>query len=186
MTKTGGLARSKTRQSEKTNMASDKVNNGLPITDGSSIGSKTVNLTFEGNMPTIQPPQTQQKESTLMPEVQTLQTHQTQYKESTLMPEVRTLQTQQKRGLCKIKVSKMEALLILHHMREVNIHNHLRQISLVLNRCDFTVAKHAKHVVVALCDNLLMKIRLLGFGVMCAYSDVMLDKYFYVFDVLSM
>ncbi|GER36746.1 glycine--tRNA ligase beta subunit [Striga asiatica] len=73
MTKIGGLAKSNTRQSEKTDMASDKVNKGLPITDGSSIRSENANPTFEGNMATIQPqpqpPQTQQKESTLMPEV---------------------------------------------------------------------------------------------------------------------
>ncbi|GER50784.1 breaking of asymmetry in the stomatal lineage [Striga asiatica] len=61
-------------------MASDKVNKGLLITDGSSIRSENANPTFEGNMATIQPqpqpPQTQQKESTLMPEVQTPQTRQ--------------------------------------------------------------------------------------------------------------
>ncbi|GER55486.1 serine/threonine protein kinase UL97 [Striga asiatica] len=39
MTNTGALAKSKTRQSEKTDSASDKVNKGLPITDGSSIRS---------------------------------------------------------------------------------------------------------------------------------------------------
>ncbi|GER43955.1 pre-mRNA-splicing factor 8 homolog [Striga asiatica] len=89
---TRGLTRNKTRQSEKTEMASNKVKKGLPITDGSSIKSKTVNPTFEGNMPTNQPPQTHQKENTLMPEVQTPQT---QHKESTLLQEVQTPQTQQ-------------------------------------------------------------------------------------------
>ncbi|GER37020.1 adenosine deaminase [Striga asiatica] len=89
---TGGLTRIKTRQSEKTDMASDKGNKGLPITDGSSIRSKTANLTFEGNMPTNQPPQTHQKENTLMPEVRTPQT---QHKDSTLLQEVQTPQTQQ-------------------------------------------------------------------------------------------
>ncbi|GER49530.1 alpha/beta-Hydrolases superfamily protein [Striga asiatica] len=92
---TGGLTRNKTRQSEKTEMASDKVNKGLPITDGSSIGSKTANPTFEGNMPTNQPPQTHQKENTLMPEVQTPQT-QTQHKESTLLQEVQTQQQEER------------------------------------------------------------------------------------------
>ncbi|GER50056.1 squamosa promoter binding protein-like 8 [Striga asiatica] len=76
MTKAGGLARSETRQYEKTDMASDKMNKGLPMTDGLSTGSETANPKFEGNMPTIQ-----QKESTLMPEVQTPQTQQ---KESTM------------------------------------------------------------------------------------------------------
>ncbi|GER36954.1 pre-mRNA cleavage complex II protein family [Striga asiatica] len=77
LTKTGGLTKSNTR---KTDMASDKVNKGLAITDGSFIRSENANPTFEGNIATIQPqpqpPQTQQKESTLMPEVQTPQTQQ--------------------------------------------------------------------------------------------------------------
>ncbi|GER47999.1 Sec23/Sec24 protein transport family protein [Striga asiatica] len=78
MTKTGSLARGNKRQSEKTNMGSDKVNKRLPLTDGSSIGTETANPTFEGNLPNDQSPQTQQKESTFIPS--------TQQNESTLDP----------------------------------------------------------------------------------------------------
>ncbi|GER35496.1 cytochrome c oxidase [Striga asiatica] len=81
MTKTGSLARDKNRQSEKTNMGVDKVNKGLPLTDGLSIGTETANPTFGGNLPNGQTPQTQQKESTFMPSIQSPQTQQ---KEMTL------------------------------------------------------------------------------------------------------
>ncbi|GER29597.1 hypothetical protein STAS_05472 [Striga asiatica] len=84
MTKTGSLARDKNRQSEKTNMGVDKVNKGLPLTDGLSIETETANPTFEGNLPNVQTPQTQQKESTFMPSIQSPQTHETQQKEMTL------------------------------------------------------------------------------------------------------